>query len=68
LTWNDRISFVLTDSLAIKRVSPLDVLQQKEDAVYSGKEEEFDSDMALMAGEVSAMLADLVHAMGGEVE
>lgn len=68
LTWNGRISFVLAEPLAIKRVSPLDMLLQKENAIYESKDEEFDSDFALMTGEVGNLLADLVHAMGGEAD
>ncbi len=65
MTWADRISFVLTESLDIRRVSPLDVL--KEGADYSQNDDEkFDSDMVLMTGELAKMLAELVEALGGE--
>lgn len=66
LTWNDRISFVLTDGLAIKRVQPLDVMKQV-DATCSNDDERFDSDFTLMAGELGKMLTDLVAALGGQV-
>ncbi|MEO6271347.1 MAG: recombination-associated protein RdgC, partial [Lautropia sp.] len=62
LTWADRISFVLTDTLALKRVTPLDVT--KESDAGGGAVERFDSDFTLMAGELSRLLADLVAAMG----
>jgi DNA recombination-dependent growth factor C len=29
MTWNDRVSFVLTPSLTIKRIAPLDVLRKR---------------------------------------
>ncbi|AVJ30191.1 recombination-associated protein RdgC [Achromobacter spanius] len=65
MTWADRISFVLTEGLDIRRVSPLDVL--KEGADYSQNEDEkFDSDMVLMTGELAKMRAELVEALGGE--
>ena len=65
MTWADRVSFVLTESLDIRRVSPLDVL--KEGADYSQNDDEkFDSDMVLMTGELAKMLAELVDALGGE--
>ena len=66
LTWNDRISFVLTDALTIKRVAALDVL--KENAAGEAKDdaERFDSDFALMAGELNGLLNSLVDALGGE--
>jgi len=66
MTWNSRISFVLTESLAIKSIKPLDIL--KEGAPGGANDvERFDNDFALMAGEYAQMLADLVEALGGEV-
>ncbi len=67
LTWNDRVSFVLTESLALKRITPLDVLKEGEDEAADAAER-FDSDFALMAGELARLLGDLVEALGGEVE
>lgn len=64
LTWNDRISFVLTETLALKRVAALDVL--KENGGSSKDEDErFDSDFALMTGELDQMLSSLAEALGG---
>jgi recombination associated protein RdgC len=65
LTWNNRISFVLDESLAIKSVKPLDVLKESSTGVHDA-DERFDSDFALMSGELAKLLADLVEAMGGE--
>lgn len=65
MTWNDRISFVLTDSLTIKRLAPLDVLKET-DATVANEDERFDTDFALMTGEFNKMLYDLVDALGGE--
>ncbi|HZH57734.1 recombination-associated protein RdgC [Yanghanlia caeni] len=65
LTWADRVSFVLTDGLDVKRVAPLDVLQ--EGRIPSENEaEQFDSDFMLMCGELSRLLDDLLAALGGE--
>ncbi|MBO4121672.1 recombination-associated protein RdgC [Cupriavidus gilardii] len=66
MTWNDRVSFVLTDALAIKRVAPLDVVKEQIDGTMSDEDERFDADFALMAGELSGMLGDLTEALGGE--
>jgi recombination associated protein RdgC len=66
LTWNDRISFVLTESLALKRIAALDVLKESADGTAAGDDERFDADMLLMTGELSRMLADLVQTLGGE--
>lgn len=65
MTWNDKVSFVLTESLAVKGIKPLDVMKEN-DASIRNDEERFDNDMALMTGELAKMLADLVWALGGE--
>ncbi|MDX3877063.1 MAG: recombination-associated protein RdgC [Achromobacter sp.] len=65
LTWADRVSFVLTDGLDIKRVAPLDVLKEGSDAMQTD-DAKFDSDMALMTGELAKMMAEMVDALGGE--
>ena len=66
LTWADRISFVLTDGLDIKRVSPLDLLKEGSDTSAANDTEKFDSDMTLMTGELAKLLAETVDALGGE--
>ncbi|HEU4851807.1 MAG TPA: recombination-associated protein RdgC [Telluria sp.] len=67
MTWTDKISFVLTESLAVKGIKPLDVLKES-DAVTRDDNERFDNDMLLMTGELSAMLGDIVTSLGGEAE
>lgn len=66
LTWADRVSFVLTEGLEIKRVSPLDVLKENQDMSAHNDAERFDSDFTLMAGELANLIAGLVDALGGE--
>ncbi|HEV2611188.1 MAG TPA: recombination-associated protein RdgC [Noviherbaspirillum sp.] len=66
MTWSDRVSFVLTESLAIKRVAPLDVLKENTDSMARDDNERFDNDFMLMTGELAKMIADLVQALGGE--
>ncbi len=65
VTWNSRISFVLTEQLAIKSVKPLDVIKEN-DAITYDQNERFDNDFALMTGEYAKMLSNLVEALGGE--
>src|SRR5690606_30879172 len=43
MTWADKVSFVLTDTLAIKRVAPLDILKEQADAQAQNDDEQFDS-------------------------
>ena len=66
LTWNDRISFVLTENLQIKRVAFLDILKRESGAEIEDEGEQFEIDFALMTGELTRMLADLVKVLGGE--
>jgi recombination associated protein RdgC len=63
LTWNDRVSFVLDEQMQLKRIAPLDVLDEEVDA----DDDAFDSDFALMTGELSKLLTSLCEALGGEV-
>jgi len=71
LCWNDRVAFLLTDKLAIKRVQFLDLepdagvaeVQPKDDPL-----EKFDADFALMTGELRQLLAQVLDALGGEVQ
>ncbi len=69
LTWDDRVSFVLTDTLHIKRIAFLDIV--KEQAEQDGEttmEEQFYADFALMTGELSRTITNVIAAMGGEVK
>ena len=65
LTWEDRISFVLTDNFRIKKIRALDLIM--DDRVEANDEREaFDGDFTLMTGEINNMLNALVAAFGGE--
>ncbi|UQN37280.1 recombination-associated protein RdgC [Alcaligenes aquatilis] len=66
MTWADRISFVLTDALDVKRVAPLDILTDKQDVTAFNDDEIFDTDMTLMTSELAKMISDLVEVLGGE--
>jgi recombination associated protein RdgC len=65
MTWDDKLSFVLHDNLQIKRLAPLDII--KEQARQDEQEDAFDTDFALMTGELRKMLGDIVGMLGGEV-
>lgn len=65
LTWNSKISFILHSSLQITQVKPLDVLSDKA-ASDKDAQERFDSDFAMMAGELNLLFGDLADAFGGE--
>lgn len=67
LTWNSRVSFVLTENLSLKKIVPLDVLKEDGDVTNKNDEERFDGDFMLMTGEISKMLDDLIDALGGQL-
>lgn len=66
MTWNERVSFVLTDMAQVKKIKLLDVVL---DGVQeNGKDDDgFDTDAAIVTGELSALLPDLLEALGGEL-
>ncbi|MBC7404283.1 MAG: recombination-associated protein RdgC [Cytophaga sp.] len=68
LTWNDRVSFILTESLALKRIKPLDILAEDKESRTNNEDERFDADFVLMSSELASMLNDLIFALGGELE
>jgi recombination associated protein RdgC len=67
LTWNSRISFVLTEQLQIKRLEFLDIIREESTALADSADEMFELDFTLMTGELAKMLTDLTCALGGEV-
>lgn len=66
MTWADKISFVLNEGLQLKRLSFLDVLQEKSEGVAENEDERLDLDFALMTGELNQLFVDLLEALGGE--
>lgn len=68
LTWNDRISFVLTDKLQINRLAFLDIVNETADQSLRDADEQFDLDFVLMAGELNKLFKDLMIALGGAEE
>lgn len=63
ITWDDRVSFVLTDKLQLRKVDYLDT-------VFDGRDSDrgvFDSDFAIATGEIERLVPDLVQALGGEL-
>jgi recombination associated protein RdgC len=66
LTWNDRLSFVLTDKLQVKRLEFLEMSTDAAQGEDADPAEQFDIDFAVMAGEFAAMLGDLARALGAE--
>ena len=69
LTFDDRVSFVLTQRLELKRVEYLDVVRE---AITDDDREDaqglFDAEFALMAGELLRLLDATVEVLGGELQ
>lgn len=65
LTWKDRVSFVLTDGLQLKKISILDVAMESD---KQDSKDGFDADVAIATSELSGLLVDLIEALGGEVQ
>ena len=67
LTWQGRVSFVLTEAGQIKKIDFLDV-------VFEGRgrtdkaDDAFDADAAIATGELVQLIPDLIHALGGELD
>lgn len=67
LTWDDRVSFVLTEALQLKKVAFLDtVFENAASSPGDGKDDTFDADVAIATGELRKLIPDLLEALGGE--
>ena len=67
LTWNDRLSFVLTEKGLIKRLTFLDLIKEQAEQDAENADEQFDADFALMSGELRRFIPALLQVLGGEV-
>lgn len=66
LTFDNRLSFVLTSHLELKGLALIDV--NAEDANEQNADDLFNADFALMAGEYTKLLLAVTEALGGEAE
>jgi recombination associated protein RdgC len=64
MTWEGRVSFVLTEALQIKKVTFVEGVFQDDG---SSKDDRFDADAAIATGEIRKLIPDLVDALGGEM-
>ncbi|WP_417283786.1 recombination-associated protein RdgC [Comamonas sp.] len=62
MTWDDRVSFVLTEGLQLKSITLLDGVMNGASQDDSG----FDTDVTIATGELSRLIPDLIEALGGE--
>lgn len=64
LTWRDRVSFVLTENLQVKKIAFLESVF--EGGSKADGEDNFDADVAIVTGELRVLIPDLLDALGGE--
>jgi len=64
LSWEGKASFVLTESLQLKKVTFLDGTEA--DAVNAEGEDKFDADVVLSTGMLGPLIKDVIDALGGE--
>ena len=63
LTWEARVSLLLTDTMQLKKLQFLDIVFEGH---KPGKEEAFDADVSIATTELSRLIPDLIAALGGE--
>lgn len=70
LTYSDRISFVVTEKMEIKRIDLLDIVVEKamEDAQPEDRQAVFDAEFALYSAEIGLLIEALIEAFGGELK
>ncbi len=64
LTWDERVSFVLTANMQLRGITYLDGVF---DGTSGKKEDGFDADVAISTGELQKLIPELLAALGGEV-
>ena len=65
MTWQGRVSFVLTETLHLKKLTFVEGVFQA--LASHSKDDRFDTDTAIATGEIRQLIADLLEALGGEI-
>ena len=66
MTWNERVSFMLTEGLQLKKIAFLDGVFESTSANHK-KDDDFDGDVTISTGELQKLLPDVLEALGGEM-
>lgn len=64
MTYKDRVSFVLTDTMQLRKIAFLDLAFESHQKVSA--DEAFDSDAAIATGELIGLIPALIESLGGE--
>jgi recombination associated protein RdgC len=67
MTFDDRISIILTEKMEIKRVAFLDIIKEEAERQGDAADMQMEADFALMSGELSRLIPALLEVLGGEV-
>ncbi|HHL2561682.1 TPA: recombination-associated protein RdgC [Yersinia enterocolitica] len=69
LDWQERVQLVLSDDGSLKRLKFSDTLrEQNEDIDREDFAQRFDADFILMTSELTALIKNLIEALGGEAQ
>lgn len=69
LEWRERVTFSLTDTGSLKKLKFTEsLLEQNDDIDREDFAARFDADVVLLTGELSALINDLIKALGGELD
>jgi len=69
MDWQERVSFQINDAFTLKKMKPSDTLaDQNDDIEREDIAARFDADFILMTSEYSALISNLISALGGEAQ
>jgi recombination associated protein RdgC len=68
LTWNGRVSFVLNETMQVKKLKFLEGVFDSGGEAATPDEDRFDADVAIITGELGKLVPELIDALGGEME
>lgn len=71
MTWEGRVSFVLTEAMTLKKIKLLEGVLEgpaAHAAAGDGKDDSFDANVAITTGELGRLIPDLIEALGGELD
>lgn len=68
VTWEDRVSFTLTEGMSLRSMTFLEGTQDAVLAANDKAADNFDADVAISTGETAQLIAALVSVLGGEAQ